>query len=211
MAPETHVRLLVSLADITDHVTVVSETGTEWTQSLPVDADPSGSVNAIAGIREIIQALGGKLGGKRSTEPMERDGAPMVQMIEKTLAELADGIEGRKFVEQAWPLAEAWLRSKEQRTFRVKYGEAVLDLRTAADVESVLALMKDAVAAPRPKPAAKPKAKALPAAKAKPKPAARAKPRAKAKPAKKAAAKARPAARKASRPKKAAKKKARRR
>ena len=218
MAPESHVRLLVSLADTTDHVTVVSETGTEWTQSVPVDADPTGSVNAIAGIRAIIQELGGKLGGKRTTEPMERDGAPMVQEIEKTLAELADGIDGRTFVERAWPLAEAWLRSKERRTFRVKYGETVVDLFSVGDVERVLALMVDAVAAPKPKPVkkAKPGPKALPAAKAKGKPAKKA--AAKARPAAKAGARgkarAKPAARKASKPskpKKAAKKKVRRR
>ncbi|MGH7296178.1 MAG: hypothetical protein ACRELB_14650 [Polyangiaceae bacterium] len=186
MTPEQHVRLLVSLAEVTDHVFLVSDEGSGIPRSTPLDADPGASSVAIDGVQTLITSLGGGYTRRTTTEHREPEGDTITRVIvEKTLATLPDGVAGRTFVEQAWPLAEAWLRNKERRTFRVKYGEVICDLRALADVESALELMKDAVAAPRPEPEPARKAKA--GARTKPKAGAKAAPKARA--AKKPAAK----------------------
>ena len=188
MAPELHVRLQVSLSEITYYVTPKAE-GSRTTVS-PDDLDVAASGDALARMKTIIDSLGGRHTGKTSYERGEREDAHTQTHVDKTLAEFDDGVAGRAFVEQAWPVAEGWLRNKGTRRFRIKYGEEIVELSGPAEVERALGLMKDAVPAPKPKKAAKapraaPKAKAR--SKASPKPKA-------------------PAARKAKAPKKAPKK-----
>jgi hypothetical protein len=163
MTPELHIKLLVSLSDFTDHVMERSDAAPGAVRSSPDDADLAGSIDCLDRLRSLVETLGGALGRSNSREQNVEDETLKWHEVEKTLAEFQDGVVGRSFVAQAWPIAEAWLRNKESRRFRIKYGEAILELRGPDDAEKALALMKDAVAAPRPKrkkPARRPKAKA---------------------------------------------------
>ncbi|HEY8087459.1 MAG TPA: hypothetical protein VIF09_06430 [Polyangiaceae bacterium] len=158
MAPELHVRLQVSLSEITYYVTPKAE-GAIATIS-PDDLDAAASIEALDRVRTIIQSLGGRYTVKRSTERGQREDADTQTNVDKLLAEFDDGVAGRAFVEQVWPAAEGWLRNKGTRRFRIKYGEDIVELGAMPDIERALGLMKDAVPAPKPKAAKAPKAKA---------------------------------------------------
>lgn len=194
MTPDLPQKLLVSLSDFTDHVMERSD-APGGVRSSPDDADLAGSIDCLDRLRSLVETLGGSLGRSNSREQSVEEETLKWHEVEKTLAEFADGVVGRSFVAQAWPIAEAWLRNKESRRFRIKYGEAILELRAPGDAERALALMKDAVAAPRPKPAKvvrRRKAKASQATRAKARKAKKAAPPKKAKK-KTAARKRRPA------------------
>ena len=115
MAPELHVRLQVSLSEITYHVTPKAEGST--TTSSPDDLDVVASGEALGRVTTIIESLGGRHARKTSSERGQREDAYTITAVEKVLAEFDDGVAGRAFVEQAWPAAEGWLRNKGDAPF----------------------------------------------------------------------------------------------
>ena len=178
MAPELHFQFYISFADTT-HYDPPATAGAPVTER-PLDSDRSASADAMLRLRDLIESRGGRYSQKLTHEYGDPPERMLKSQLDRLIAEFDDGVVGRAFLQDAWPIAEGWLRNKELRMFRAKYRDDVLTLGGAADVERLLDLMKDAAPAPKQK---APKA-ASPAKKAK---------KAKARPAKKVAkAKAKP-------------------